>query len=67
MRAKFNLFSFEIALILIAKIVLLVWLKLMFFNDPLDRHLTGQDLERLFLGQTPSPTNFRFDRKDSIV
>lgn len=56
MRAKFSHFSFEIALVLIAKIILLVCLKMMFFNDPIDRHLTGQDVDRLFLGQALPPT-----------
>lgn len=54
MRAKFSLFGIEIALVLITKLVLLVCLKLVFFNDPVTPHLSGKDVDRLFLGQAPT-------------
>ncbi len=49
---KIDAFKQEIIVVLIIKLILIVSLKYAFFNNPVSKNLTNEDIDRVFLGTT---------------
>jgi hypothetical protein len=56
MKATLHSFRVEIGAVLIVKIILIFSLKLLFFNDPADRNLSGQEVDQRWFGAGPAPS-----------
>jgi|GEM_PF-6050178 len=63
---KNNTFKLEIFFVLVVKVALIISLKLLFFNEPIDQHLTHQDIDQLVLGQSVPVAGFSSDKKNQI-
>ncbi len=50
--SKIDAFKQEIIFVLIIKLILIVSIKYAFFNDPVSKNLTNEDIDRVFLGTT---------------
>ena len=50
--SKIDTYKQEIIFVLIIKLILIVSLKYAFFNNPVSKNLTANDIDRVFLGTT---------------
>ena len=52
--SKLDSFRREIIIVLIIKLILIVSIKYTFFNNPISKNLTDEDIDRVFLGTPKS-------------